>query len=406
MKRALIILLTLISIAVSATINNRFYKEIPVDATEKDGVSYIPLTYGFANVNSAWGSIGITDKGLIHVVTCDHMTDAAVYEYNTKNSKLFFMGRMENHFHNRFYSQRQPKVHTPLFQYNKDGLVYFGTDAGDESEGALYGHFDEGYAGGFLAAINPITKEIKSLGQAKKMGGTKALLLDQKNGLLYFPTSPECNLYKYDINNDVLKNLGRINGDRVVRTMFTDKWNNIYASTEIGELIRYNFAKDSIEYLNVKPFDASNTGPSQIAYAPDTSFIIGYNAYTGVISKYYPEKNGAGRVEDLGNLFDANKKVMARSLNYFNGKIYTICTSIEEDSFDKRFRYLLIYDIDQKKEIKRIDLDPRIHQVYGHSITDSKGYIYFCGFWDSGDYGAVVEGQKRCFLIKINTKKI
>lgn len=387
----------------SAPIQNPHYKVIPNKSFSKAGITYIPIGEGFKNPNSAWGSIGITDDGLVYSIVCDHITDAGFYEYDTKSDKLYFGGSLKDLLHNRFHAQRQPKVHTPLLQYPKNGHVYFGTDAGDESEGALYGHFDEGYAGGFLLSLDPKTKEVRNLGLANRFGGTKSLVLDEKKGALYFTVSPNCNLYRYVIGEDELTNLGRINGSNVVRTLFLDKWSNVYGATETGSLVRYNVGKDSMEYLDASPFGAPNTGSSQIVYSSDLSYVIGFNAYSGQLSRYTADSAGSGKVEELGFLF-TEKKIMCRNINVYGDKLVALCTSVEEVPIKERFRFLTVFDIKEKKEVKRIEIDSHIHQAYGHPVIDKKGNLYICGFWDASDYDLPNDIKGRVFLIKIPAK--
>jgi hypothetical protein len=326
-----------------------------------------------------------------------------MYEFDTKKERLGFCGLLKDHFNHRFHYQRQPKVHTPLIQFSQNGLVYFGTDAGDESEYYLYGHFDEGYQGGYLVSYNPLSKELRSLGLVQRMGGTKSMILDQKRGLLYYTASPAGHLFRYDIKGNNVDDLGRINCEKVVRTLFIDKWGSVYGTTESGELVRYNQICDTIQYLNVKPFGGSTTGPSQVIYAPDTSYIIGYNGYSGVLSRYYPDSAGMGKVEELGTLFN-DKKILARNLNVNNNRLYVVCTSMEEVPLKERFNYLLTFDLDQKKIVGKKSLDPRMHQAFGHPVMDKKGNMYLCGFWDASDYSGAIPDSMRVFLVKIDPK--
>ena len=406
MTRLMMFLALLVALPLlSAPVQNPYYREIPNKSSTQAGITYIPLGEGFRHPNSAWGSIGITQEGQVYVVVCDHIMDAALYEYDTQNDKIHFGGSLKNLLHNRFHFQRQPKVHTCLLQYQKNGLVYFGTDAGDESEGALYGHFDEGYAGGFLLSLDPKTKEVRNLGMAHRLGGTKSLLLDQKAGALYFTVSPTCNLYRYQISEDKLTDLGRINGVDVVRTLFLDKWGNVYGTTESGSLVRYNARKDTLEYLDASPFGTPSTGPSQVVYGPDFSYIIGFNAYNGTLSRYIPDSAGTGKVEELGLLFP-DKKVMCRNLNIVGNKLVALCTAVEEVPLKERNRFLVVYDLKEKKEVKRLEVDNHIHQAYGQPVMDKKGNIYICGFWDASDYDLPKEANVRVFLIKIPSKSL
>jgi hypothetical protein len=355
--------------------------------------------------NSAWGSIGITNEGLIYLMVCDHITNAGIYEYNTKTDKLFFLGTAADHFKVRHHFQRQPKVHTPLYQYAGDSLVYFGTDAGDWSEGALYGHFDEGYIGGRLGTVNPFTKEVMDLGLVKRFGGTKCLVLDNENGLVYFNGSPTCNFYKYEIKTGKLVDLGRVNGFKVTRTLFFDKWNNVYNTSETGNLVRHNLEKDTLEFLDTFLPGRSNSGPSQIAYGPNRDFIIGFGGYDGFIYKYTPDKEGNGKMEPLGNLFE-KEGTIARNMNFHDNKAYILCTSTEEVPAEERFRGFIVFDIVNKKVVKKVDVDNRIQQAYGHPIMDDGGNMYLAGFWDASDYNLPKDVTSRIFLLKFNPKDI
>jgi len=178
--RLLLLLFACLSLA---RVNNPWYKAIKYKPVMHQGIEYIQLGQDMAHPNSVWGSLGITKQGLVYVLVCNHINDVGIYEYNTGNGKLFTLGTLKQHLKHHHWFQRQPKVHTPLFQYSKDGRVYFATDAGDRSQGAVYEHALEGYEGGYLVSLDPKTKTIHNLGLLKKWHSTKAMVLDDKHGM-------------------------------------------------------------------------------------------------------------------------------------------------------------------------------------------------------------------------------
>jgi len=87
-------------------------------------------------------------------------------------------------------------------------------------------------------------------------------------------------------------------------------------------------------------------------------------------------------------------------------KLVALCTAVEEVPLKERTRFLVVYDLKEKKEVKRLEVDNHIHQAYGQPVMDKKGNIYICGFWDASDYDLPKEANVRVFLIKIPSKSL
>jgi len=409
MKSMIILFLAfLLAGAESGAVKNPYYKEIPNKKFELNKITYIPLSGAMRNPNSAWGSIGTAREGFVYIMVCDHMSDAEVFEYNTKTDKLFTLGRITDHLGLKSWAERSPKIHSQVYQHAKSGLIYFGTDAGERSEGDLYDHQDEGYWGGFLCSLNPVTKEIKNLGLAGRHAGVKCLIVDSDNDVIYMNLSDGSRFTKYDIKTGKFTDLGRINGYEIPRTLFFDKWNNAYNCTESSELVRYNRTKDELEFLNVR-LPGEPMGPSQIAYGPNRDYMYGIDNYSAIIFKYTPQADGPGRIDSLFRLNDAKKGVGTRNLNFAGNKLYAVLTGMESDEAagdSIRGANLVVFDPEKRVVEKKVRMDDCISACYGHPNMDAQGNCYVAGFMDV-QASKKYEGKKALVhLVKFNPKSL
>jgi hypothetical protein len=381
---------------------NPHYKEIPYKKIVKRNIEYIRIAQDMQHPNSAWGSIGYAREGFVYVIVCDHISNSHIYEYNVKSGKLYTLGDLATHLSSRHYFERQPKVHTPLWQYSKNGLLYFATDAGDRSQYAVYDHALEGYLGAYLMTIDPKTKEVRNLGLLKKWRGAKAMLLDDKHGLLYMNVAHGSQFWKYNVNTGQLTDYGNINGNETPRTLFIDQWSNVYNCTQRGNLVRYNFEKDSIEYLDAYFQCRTQTGFSQVGYLDNGKTVVGTNVYKGDVYRYTPAKDGKADVEHVGKLDYTGSRVKTRNLLLDGNQVHLVSSVRDVVDKDTLFAQLMVFDLDKKKVVKKVPVYMSVRQIYGHPIADPKGYFYTVGF------GSSITGKKdrKVYLMRYHPKKI
>ena len=267
---ALLALVFAVSWVFSEAVRNPWYHELPCKGFTRDNITYIPLEGDMKHPNSAWGSIGTAREGFVYVMVCDHISDAEIFEYNAAKNKLFTLGKISDLLALKSWAERTPKVHSQVVQNPKDGLIYFGTDAGDRSEG-LFDHADEGYWGSFLCTLDPKTKEVRNLGLAARHAGAKSLAVDPAGNAVYLNFSNGARFVRYDIKGRRFTDLGRINGLDVPRTLFLDKWGRVYNATESSHLVRFDPARGALEFLDTRL--PGSVGVSQAAYGPDMDYI-------------------------------------------------------------------------------------------------------------------------------------
>ena len=407
------LLILLLACLAFPQVQNPDYREIKNNKFVLNKITYIPLNEGMRYLHSCWGGIGYAKEGFVYVMVCDHATNAAGFEYQTKTDKLYYMGDIRTQLALTRHADRQPKIHTPLIQYGKNGLVYFGTDAGDRSLD-VFDHADEGYRGGVLVSLNPITKEFKDLGLFLPHAGWKCLAVDQDHGYIYANLSaPSAYFTKYDIANNRFDMLGRVHEFEAPRILFLDKWNNVYNTATTGDLVRYNVEKDKLEYLNVKMMPGAAAGPGQIAYGPDRDWVIGIDGYTGTIMKYTPARDGPGRVDSVANIFGGVRKYM-RNLNMAGNKLYMVVADreasetkeIKEDKKKRAKPTLYIFNLDTRAVEKKIPMDDRVQMGFSHGVADADGNLYVVGFLDTPDMARPGKVKDRVFLIKFNPKDL
>lgn len=411
MKLAAILLTAIFCSALwaqSGSIKNSRYKEVAYKPLVQNKITYIPLQGTMRNPNSAWGSVGTAKEGFVYVMVCDHISDAEIFEYNVKTKKLYTLGTLRENLNLNSWIYRQPKVHSQVYQHAKNGLIYFGGDAGDASEGAVFDHSDEGYWGGFLCSLNPVTKEVKNLGMPFRHAGVKSIWVDSDNDRVYINSSNGTRFIIYDIKTEKFDDLGRVNGNDCPRTLFTDKWNNIYNVTEAGTLLRYSKSKDALEYLASKiPFCM---GPSQVAYGPNRDYLYMVVNYTaGDVYRFTPSKDGAGQFDSLGLLFTG--KFAVRNMNFANNKIYAVATGQELPDNGSGGKDtlavgdLVVFDPAKKAVEKKIRMIPDISACYGAPNLAGDGNCYIAG-WTDVAITKKEEKKHNVYLIQFNPKSL
>jgi hypothetical protein len=187
--------------------------------------------------------------------------------------------------------------------------------------------------------------------------------------------------------------------------MFLDKWNNVYAATAFA-LVRYNVAKDTLEFLNVR----IPGGISQVSYDPGREAVVSVSSYTGIVSRYTPAKDGPGKVDSLADLFKG-KRMYIRNLNRSGDSLYLVVNEREEDEIkekdSKRYQpTLFVFDINVKKVVKKVLLDKQIRLAFGHPMLDADGNCYTVGFSDHIQKESKGEKKSAVHIVKFHPRDL
>ena len=367
---------------------------------------------GFPEGQSTWDDIGYSSRynKVIAGVT-NHRDKVALFDYDVATGKMTNNGLIGDLANLRDF-QWQAKIHSKIIEGN-DGYMYFSTDGGDSREEYLMNH-PRGYAGGFFMKWHPQTKTLFNLGMGLQYESIKDIDIDPATGTLYGISYPQVHFMVYNPAVNQMKDMGRLGSSHVPRVLFTDWWGNCYYVDWRQRLVKYQkdgdsliFARNSLPQFPGTPGGKIVTGIT--AYAKDKkNNVIYFITYGAKIVALYPEKNGIGKVVDLGGVADSTSKVepwgpYVPNLNVGdNGKLYYIVGGhgnyvvenktvlIEFDPKTRKHTIVYEYPVDQLSE------------ATGSDTKDKDGNMYFAGRRDLDklDHSAP-------FLIKFNpTKKV
>jgi hypothetical protein len=368
----------------------------------------------FPEGHSTWDDIGFSSKyNKVFTGVTNHKDKIAFFEYDCGANKLEKKGLISEMANLRDF-QWQGKIHSKIVS-GPDGCMYFATDGGESREEYLMDH-PKGYAGGFFMKWDPRLKKLTNLGMGLQFESIKDVDVDQETGKIYAISYPQVHFLIYDPVKNVLKDLGRLGSTHVPRVLFTDKWGNCYYVDWRQRLVKYEksteklvFAQESLPAFQGTPGSKIVTGIT--AYAKDDKKgIIYFITYGAKVIAFYPQKNGIGKVEDLGGVADTGSgeqwKPYVPNLNLGNnGKLYYIVGG--HGNYVKENKTVLMELNPQTRERKIVfEFETsEISEATGSDTKDMSGNLYFLGRKDlTKNSGDGKEGSK-AFLIKFNPGK-
>ena len=381
--------------------------------TEKN-ISFISYP-DFPEGHSTWDDIGYNSKfDKVFIGVTNHKDKIAYFDYDCASKVMKYRGLISDLAHLRKF-QWQGKIHTKIIE-GPDGNMYFATDGGESIQEYLMDH-PEGYAGGFFMKWNPVENKLTNLGMGLQYESIKDVDVDVKTGKIYAVSYPQVHFLIYDPVNNYLRDLGRLGSTHVPRVIFTDDWGNCYYVDWRQRIVKYEkdldkllFARESLPSFPGTPGSKIVTGIT--AYAKDTkNGVIYFITYGAKIIAFHPQKNGIGKIEDLGSVADLDKEDLWRpyvpNLNLGeNGKLYYIVGG--HGNYVKENKTVLI-EFNPKTREKKVVFDfplDEMSEATGSDTKDKEGNLYFLGrknkkVEDSDD------GKKgsTAFLIKFNPNR-
>lgn len=374
--------LTLFTICLITMTVEGQYKDIT-----NDNIQFIEYP-DFSEAHSTWGDIGYNPKyNTVYIGVTNHRDRVGLYMYDVSTKMMKLEGFIDELANLRPF-QWQGKIHSKMIA-DPEGNMYFSTDGGD------YRHLDFmdgqlGYGGGFAMKWNPADNRLTNLGMGMQYESMKDIDIDPLTGKIYAVTFPQVHFLVYDTKNNDLKDLGRLGGGHVPRTLFTDRWGNCYYVDWRQRLVKYEKSAEKLIFNEESlPVFAGTPGYSIItgitAYAKDEkSGIIYFITYGAKLLAFHPTESGIGSVEDLGGVFDSKDK---EKWNYYvpnlnlgnNGKLYYIIGG--HGNFAVKDKTVIV-EFDPKTSNKRIIYEyptDVLAEATGSNIKDNQGNLYFAG---------------------------
>jgi hypothetical protein len=311
--------------------------------------------------------------------------------------------------------QRQGKVHSQFVEGSK-GNMFFSTDGGGAREEYLMNH-PRGYLGGFFMKWNPGTQKLTNLGMGLRFDSIKDVDIDRATGKLYAISYPQVHFLIYNPKTNRMRDLGRLGSAHVPRVMFTDWWGNCYYVDWRQRLVKYEkssdrliFAKKSLPAFAHTPGSVIITGV--MGYAKDRKDGIIYVAtYGGRLVAFHPQKQGIGRVDDLGGMIDESDlgpgippwKAYTPDMAFGdNGKLYYL---VGAEGRYARKKTTLFVEFDPKTHRKRILFEyptTELEEATGSNVKDKEGNLYFAGRKIIRKHG---QRKSIPFMVKFNPTK-
>ena len=370
----------------------------------------------YPEAHSTWGSIGYSSKfHRVFIGVTNHKDKVGLFEYDVAKVKMRLLGFIPQLANLRDW-QWQGKVHSQIVE-GPDGCMYFTTDGGESREEYLMDH-PHGYNGGYFMKWDPAAERLTNLGLAMRYESIKDLAIDRLSGLIMAVSYPQVHLLLYDPPKNDIRDLGRVGADHVPRVMFSDWYGNMYYDDWRQRLIKYEhetgkllFCRDSLPAFNGTIGGQIITGIT--AYARDEAngaiYLVTYGAK---MIRYYPQKIGFGKIEDLGGIFDGKVK---KPYDYYspnlalgdNGMLYYFLGG--HGNYAEGVEGTVLMEFNPQKRTKRIVLtfpQAEISEVTGSAVKDREGNMYFCGRKsDSRAEQRGESGASRPFMIILNPER-
>jgi hypothetical protein len=364
---------------------------------------------GFPEGHSTWDDIGFSTRhNKVIVGVTNHLDKVMLYEYDVASSSMKKQGLVADLAHLRSF-QWQAKIHSK-FAEGPGGQMYFSTDGGESREEYLMDHPD-GYGGGFFMKWDAGTHTLTNLGMSLQYESIKDIDVDPASGVIYAVTYPQARFIVYDPAKNLVRDLGRLGSSHVPRVMFTDWWGNCYYVDWRQRLVKFDkstdgllFADSSLPAFPGTPGGKIITGIT--AYAKDQkNNVIYLITYGAKILAFHPEKNGIGKIEDLGAVSETGVKNLydpyVPNLNIGdNGKLYYIIGGHGNYVVENK---TVVMEFDPKTRKRKIWYEfpvGELSEATGSDTKDREGNIYFAGRKDVPGHDA-----SSPFLIKFNPTK-
>ncbi|QMU27368.1 hypothetical protein [Adhaeribacter radiodurans] len=363
----------------------------------------------FPEAHSTWGSIGYNAaSNTVHIGVTNHRDNIGLYTYEPAQNSMKLNGFVSNMAHLRQF-QWQGKIHSKIVAA-PDGSIYFSTDGGESREEYLMEH-PQGYGGGFFMKWNSKTG-LQNLGLGMPYESIKDIDIDPKTGMLYGITYPQAHFMVYDPAKNHLRDLGRLASSHVPRILFTDWWGHCYYVDWRQRLVKYEkdsdsliFARESLPAFPGTPGSKIITGVT--AYAKDEAKgIIYLITYGAKLIAFRPEKNGIGKVTDLGGVIETGKTEAwgpyVPNLNIGkNGKLYYIIGGHGNYVLKDKTVLVECDPATGKKTILREYPITAMTEATGCDIRDKDGNLYFAARRNPSAKG----DSTKPFLIQFNPEK-
>jgi len=355
-----------------------------------------------------WDGLYAASDGKVYSALITEGGSAHVYLYDPKKDTHRMICDVAEFLGERGKGIRpSSKIHCEPVEDN-DGNIYFVTL--NNGSGPMNVDFTS-WRGGHWLKYDPKKDQFENLGLTDVGDGPYPLAID-KERMHLFGIGFKAYLYRLDINKRVTKNLGRVCGRDVCRSIFCDDEGNVYGSFPVARIWKYYAKKEKVYDLSIRiPYDPTYypsrlNNPTidrthewrKIVWDPVEKVAYGVSGGSGsILFRYDPHDGPEGKITELVRLCDpkylGRKDVPYSTLTltldskrrkiYFapSARRYTLDHYIETFGSDAP-HHLLVYDLKTKERtdlgVMRTTDGRRVFGCEGASVGPD-GTLYLCG---------------------------
>ncbi|MBQ9789481.1 MAG: hypothetical protein IJW31_07810 [Lentisphaeria bacterium] len=216
--------------------------------------------------NAIWDFMLCKNERDAYVALCGELSQplsVRLFHYDTLSGELKFIFDASEEF---FVNPREippSKIHTSLTEL-PDGRILMTTHTTARSPkhpywlfDSMYEHIHEAYQGSHLIIYNPADGSVKNLGIPVKHDSIYGGCYDAKHNAFFCTTFLKGNLYRIDLNNMSVMNLGQTT-EMGSYGVFSDNRNGIYTSSRSGHIWRIDIDTLEIKDLGIAGGEAED----------------------------------------------------------------------------------------------------------------------------------------------------
>ena len=185
------------------------------------------------------------------------------------------------------------------------------------------------FRGAYLVAYDVRRNQVAHSTLMIPREGCRCLAFDARRRVLYALTYPRDHLVSYDLDREILTDLGRI-GSVNAQCLFLDRRGRVHTVGDRGRLVRYDPEIGRIEELPWSwPVEPAQTPWHAVIYDAVADPVSG--AIYGIpwkprphLARFWPEDGPSGRLEDLGLIGQQcdPRRPVAINLNHVGGLVF------------------------------------------------------------------------------------
>ncbi len=367
---------------------------------------------GHPDSDTCW-SLSVGPDGRIYAAACAESIPGGVVKvvrYNEQKDALDYLFSLDEKTDDPPESGRatQCKIHYSFVPSMHDGILYMATHlSGPPIDQPIYSPWrswhDEKrcFRGAALLAFNTKDDSILWWDTLAPKEGCRCLLHDEERGLLYALTYPRDHFVVYDIKKRTRKTVGRI-GSINAQTLFLDKQHRVWTTSDYGNLVRYDPAKDRLEYSPyLLPHNPQfQTGWHSVFYdvvadpKADCVYAVTWIANPWMM-RIWPDEGDWPKVEDLGPATQKRDPTFPTGtfLDHCggltiggDGQLYYVASRWRDPVYnptgpEHKEREGVVWRLDTKtlkrQEVARLDHPKGLAQYVSRGAVDHNGDLFF-----------------------------